>query len=218
MDAQERKLLGQLDTDVEPVRKKALETLRAYLQKNGRSFRQIVFEDENSVPLQQYNDEVARHKITKAAFIAHKIANVGLAQALWVKGKLRRHWRTVFFWGPIAVVAWVGFGWLTGESRAERIAVNDGLSEVLAATKFGVGQVGPAVRLIRGAPWWTLIVGRLETGSHTDAQARDVTLQCLYLYAVPATANSHAYLKPNPYNWFGWLGWPERAKLCKPVA
>ncbi|HUC10546.1 MAG TPA: hypothetical protein VL985_08980, partial [Stellaceae bacterium] len=76
MDTQERKLLAQFDG---PARIKALDTLLAYLTRQGRSFRQIVFEDENSVPRQDYDGLAQQLAGYQRANAAAKAYNTQLA-------------------------------------------------------------------------------------------------------------------------------------------
>ena len=76
----------------------------------------------------------------------------------------------------------------------------------------------PKVWLPGGQPYWVIAQGVVDV-SHTDADGRAVTLLCVHIFAEKAiTDYSGAYLKPHPYNWLGWLAWPERAAECRPVA
>jgi hypothetical protein len=227
MDDTERKIIPQLDDPMPGQRSNALEILHNHHEQTKGSFRDIVYDIDNSVPLQKYNDEVAQHDQTKDMLQQYMKANADYARqlaiykaALALKNALPNIFAAAFLVAVGCGILWLGslgYGWITGESRGDRLAVNQGLSNVLDGWKFRIGESGPAIYNVGGKLFWIIVRGEIESGSHTDREAHGLSLQCLHLHAAPATADSEAYLKPNPYSWFGSLSWAERATLCKPI-
>jgi len=229
MDTQERKLLAQFDG---PARIKALDTLLAYLTRQGRSFRQIVFEDENSVPRQDYDglaQQLAGYQRANAAAKAYNTQlaaqNKVLRGMLWGQSKfahLTRPQKAVL----IGALLLAGFGWWhwpqieaawSPSAAAQREAVASAGRDLLERVDWISGSYAPVVFYAGREPYWAMIRGDSDTKRHTDAQGRPVVVHCLYLYAVPATADAGGFLAPHPYSLFGvgWLKWPERAAECK---
>jgi len=221
MDDLEKKLFAQLDDPMPGQRTNALELLRDHLTKNGRTFRDIVQDIENAIPLHQYQDLENRC----AAFAQ---ANAGLAQQnndlarrlAAYRGALaiKLHWKRALWIAALPVIGWLAYDHFTGESSAEREAARPGFERMASATTWvnsGV-DTAPVEREVAGNPYWVTVRYR-EDRQHRDAAGRPVTVQCVRLYASPARPDAGAYLKPHPYSFFGWgwLTWPERAADCR---
>lgn len=222
MDDLEKKLFAQLDDPMPGQRTNALELLRDHLTKNGRTFRDIVQDIENAIPLHQYQDLENRC----AAFAQ---ANAGLAQqntalsrslaaykaALGIK---LLHWKRALSIAVLPVIAWVAYDHFTGEAQAQRAAAVPGFESMAGATAWvnSAADTAPVVRQVAGNPYWVTVRYRQDQ-THRDAAGRPVTVQCVRLYATPAEPDAGAYLKPRPYSLYGWgwLTWPERAADCR---
>jgi hypothetical protein len=217
MDDREKKLLAQLDSDIEAVRNKAASALHDYQQSLGRSCVQIVFECETAVQnyaakvaeLAQYQAALGQWQQSHATLTRQVVALKAIA---W--GVL--NWRRL---AGSAVVALVISGAWAGYQRfwPWPAAVDAGLQRIAAASPWGPGCGHVAVREVAGNPYWVLLCGQTDTASHATAEGAPVGLHCLHLYAHAAEADAGEYVKANPYALFGWLiKWPERAVQCEP--
>jgi hypothetical protein len=229
MDTQERKLLAQLDG---PARIKALDALLNYLAARGRSFRQIVFEDENSVPRQDYEglaQQLAGYQRANAAAKAYNTAlaaqNKVLRGMLWGQSKFA-HLTRLQKAAVVSALLLGGFSWRhwpqieaawSPSAAARREAVAEAGRDLLERVPWISGRYAPVVFYAGRLPYWAMIRGDSDSERHTDAEGRPVVVHCLYLYAAPAAADAGGFLAPQPYSLFGvgWLQWPERAAECK---
>src|SRR3954467_13793314 len=84
MDDTEKKLLCMLNAPSQGERANAVELLNAHQRKRQHFCSAIVYEAENSVPLQQYTDEVNEHNNTKAWLQQYMAANAKLAKQLTI--------------------------------------------------------------------------------------------------------------------------------------
>jgi hypothetical protein len=228
MDDTEKKLLCMLNAPYPGERANAAEALNAHQQQIGHLCRDIVYEFENSVPLQQYTDEVNEHYKTKVSLQQYMTANAKWAQ------QYARYNTTVYFMekifphivavgivlAPICLALWMVFNflsWITGESKAVRLAADQGFMSMLEGSRFAVGESGPEEFDVAGKPYWVIVRGSLVSDTNTDRKGRGLILQCLHLYATPAVVKWQSLEKPDPYSWLGSLRWPERATYCKPA-
>jgi hypothetical protein len=202
MDDTERKIIPQLDDPMPGQRSNALEILHKHHEQTNGSFRDLIFELDEA----------------KKLLNIYWVENRALVAMLWVKGKWRRHWRGALGVSAAAAAIVAGVNFLTGESAADRAAINNSFASTLASASFGVGDSKPAVYYPQGKAYWGVIRGEVVTGRNVDVRGQPVTLNCLHLYATPATENWHSFVKADPYAWLGvWVSWPERATFCKPV-
>jgi hypothetical protein len=210
-DDTDKKLFVQFDDPMPGQRANAFEMLRDRLAKKTppETFVDVLAEFEN---------EVERHNETTNLLNWYWRENRALAAMLWVKGKWRRHWRGALFVSAAAALIVTGINSFTGESAADRAAINNSFASTLASVSFGVGDSKAAVYYPQGKAYWGVIRGEVVTGRNVDAHGLPVTLNCLHLYATPASESWHSFLKADPYTWpVGWVSWPERATLCKPT-
>src|SRR4051794_27710150 len=154
MDDTEKKLLCMLNAPSQGERANAVELLNAHQRKRQHFCSAIVYEAENSVPLQQYTDEVNEHNKTKLSLQQYMAANAKWAQ------QYARYKATVYFKevilpniatpgvvvAPICLALWMVFSffsWITGESSSTRLAVDQGLQTLLEGWNFAIGETSP---------------------------------------------------------------------------
>jgi hypothetical protein len=220
MDDMEKKLLCMLDSGFPGERSNGAELLHEHQKKIGHFCRDIVNEYENSVPLSQFQDVQNRCTAFEQANIGLANQNTLLARQLTAyKAALnvKLNWKSVFWLSPI-IVGWLGYAYVTGESRADREAARPGFESLAAATRWVNSSTDstPVVRQIAGNPYWVIARYR-EDHAHRDATGKPVIVQCVQLYGERATPDAGAYTKPHPYSFFGWgwLTWSERATDCR---
>jgi hypothetical protein len=230
LDDLAKKQFAQLDDDMPAQRANALEMLRERLLKQTPplKFRDILADIESAVPkaqaeaLQRENTEYkaanekakeANQKLTDAnAKLASKVARLerDLKAALWVKA----NWKMT---GAVAGLLVAGLVWYWAYDRywSRSDAVNSGLQSAAASATWGEGWSEPVAARIGGESWWLLYWGNLDAGSYSDSHGHPVEMRCLHLYANPAQPDSGQYRKPSPWNFLGWVKWPELAIQCK---
>jgi hypothetical protein len=217
MDDLAKKLFAQLDDDMPGLRGNALEALREHLKKAGRTFRDIVADIENALPLakaEELEKKLADYMTANAAAARRDAAQrreiATLKAALWVKV----NWKITGSAAAALLVAVTGYGayeryW----SRSD--AVNAGLRAAVAEATWGEGWSEPFVSRVGGEPYWLLLRGDVDASSYSDRHGRPVEMRCLHLYATPAQPDSGQYVKPSPRNFLGWVSWPELATQCR---
>jgi hypothetical protein len=113
MDDLAKKLFAQLDDDMPGLRGNALEALREHLKKAGRTFRDIVADIENALPLakaEELEKKLADYMTANAAAAKRDAAQrreiATLKAALWVKV----NWKITGSAAAALLVAVTGYG------------------------------------------------------------------------------------------------------------
>ena len=200
-----------LGSDIPGEREAAVHQLYKLLYKSGRSFADLHEILANSVPQSLLADAEQRLAELSAEHAALVRRHAALHAVLWLQPK----WRYLAAAAVLLVAAGVGYHYWPDGSAEERNAVDTALHGIVEKSNWGEGYTTPVVRMAAGKPYWTLLYGETDSDMHTDADGRPVPLQCLRLFAAPAVAESGVYVKPEPFNFVGWLKWPERAALCR---
>jgi hypothetical protein len=241
MDDHQKKLLAQHDDSFPAVREQALHALHEYNQKANLSYRGIVLENEkaekyvalenklNGADLEQLLKDFENANLFAQQENAKLLVEIAQWQARfnviqhlksWIA---RRDRRRVLAGAAVLALAVTGYqlGWYgpgTGPAAvAEREAINAGLRSLADRTPWAAGMTTPVGHMVAGKPLWVMFQGELVRGEHADFQAHDIEMRCLHVYAAPATPDFGKFRKPEPYNFLGWLKWPERVFSCKPV-
>lgn len=225
MDDLTKKLLAQCDDPMPGQRVNALGMLVEHFQKSDpkQSFCGLLHEFENAA--QRYQDLETSFVALQATADQYVEANRGLDKQ---NGDLRRqiaaykaalaiklHPGRVVAWAAALAVAVGGYLWFTGEPANTSAAVA-AAARVELTSKSSWADTGPKIFEVAGQPYWAIVHYNLETGRHADADGHPIDVECLHLYAARAVHDETRYnLIPNPYNWFGWLKWPERAVQCR---
>jgi hypothetical protein len=233
LDDLAKKLFAQCDDDFPGVRVQALDALRDHLKKSGQSLRDVLHEIETAIPAQKYSDIE-----TKYNSLVDDHNKALLENAQWVQrdqqqekaiAALRRE-----------VITYKSLVWMrlnrkrliTGAMVAVGVlfaslhdydtwppSVDAGLRSVAANAVWDQGFDKPSIIQIGSKPYWVMIKGDTDTNSFSDRQGHTISMRCLRVFAAEAEADSGQYRKPHPYALFGfgWLSWPERARLCRPA-
>jgi hypothetical protein len=218
MDDLEKKLFAQLDDDMPGLRGNALEALREHLKKAGRTFRDVVADIENALPLakaEELEKKLADYMKANAAAAKRDTAQrreiATLKAALWVKV----NWKITGSVAAALLVAVTGY-WAYERYWSRSDAVNAGLRTAVAEAAWGEGWSEPFVSHVGGEPYWLLLRGDIDASDYSDSHGRPVEMRCLHLYATPAKPDSGRYLRPPSRNFLGWFDWPELAMQCRP--
>jgi hypothetical protein len=218
MDSHEKKLFARFDSSFPAERANAVELLHAHLTGNGRTFRDIIAEIEQSEAL------IAKLKSAnerwRKSFAALVVATTGLRNLReWIAFNRKR--ASV---GAVVLVAGAVlfhfYGPGTGPAAvAAREATEKAMHELATRWNWGEGESEPHVYTLAGHAWWVIARGDTKADSHADATGQAVELHCIHLYARPAEADSGAFLKPVPRSLpWGWFSWSEQAVDCKVAA
>jgi hypothetical protein len=244
MDDRAKKFFSQLDDPEIGQRQGALEMLHLHLGKSKTSFCDLLGKIERGEQYDALDQEAAglrrqlgeelkaraeveaERDAAEADLEQHKDAVLKWKRAYAVQGaKLAT--ANAIAWGRMAGrkmfiligVPLIAFGAWQGYERYWPLPapVQSGLQEIALNSAWGRGCGQPVVRRAGGTPYWVLACGRIDSTSHLTADGRPVGLHCLDLYATPAVADAHEYVKADPYGLFGWwMKWPRRAVECTP--
>jgi hypothetical protein len=222
-----RKIFARLDSDTPGEREAAAHLLHAELKGRTaapRSCVDLLDALDNNVPKAIYDAAALKLGQAEQRIAELEQDNARLGKKLRVVKAvafIQFHWRG---WAALAVVVMGALGawhwWNKTQGADERAAVDASLQHLLDVyqgwgERWGEGYSKPVVVTAAGENYWAILYGDTDT-SHTDSQARPVTLRCLHLYAAPAIAESDSFREPKPFGLFGWwLKWPERAALCR---
>lgn len=231
MDAHGKKLFVQLDDDFPGVRANALDSLRDHLKKAGQSFRDILHEIDTAISAQKYaeletnynqalqdnaawvqrgqqqDQKIAQHEKT-ISDLRRKVAFYkGLRWTL-------RNWIWLGACALLPVVGWFAYPYAMAPAWPD--AATAGLRSAAMTMRGGASSDKPFVSVIAGKPYWVLLRGETDIASYADKDGRALAMRCLHVFAVPAEPDSGAFLKADPYTWFGQLKWPERVVHCTP--
>jgi hypothetical protein len=220
MDAIEKKYILQFD-DLPGVRQNAFEAWCEHLKKAGRTFRDFVADVENAMPadkaaerektLAEYieaNEKAQKSNTKLSAEVARLKAE--LKAALWIKA----NWKIIG--GVAAGLLVVMLGYWSYErywSRSE--SVNLGVRNFAASSTWAEGWGEPFAARVGGEPWWLMFRGDLDASNYSDNHGNPVEMRCLHVYGSPAQPDSGEYIKPSPWNFLGWMKWPELAVYCR---
>jgi hypothetical protein len=233
-----KKIFLLQDSAIEGERVAAFNQLHAFMEKRKRKFADLLTTLTDNVPhtvyteLEQkfaaaeknYNDLHRDHTILKNQFAA-------LKTILWA----RTNWRVLALAAIVLIGSSGAYVFWPDATAAERQDINTALSVVAERTEWDSGYSTPAVHMVGNTPYWTILYGEILSDEQADADGKPVALQCLHLYAAPATvkptlpdsttrlpgtaaaarARDTIYMKPSPFNLFGWLNWPEHAVVCR---
>jgi hypothetical protein len=237
MDDRAKKLISQLDDPAPGQRAQALEMLHLHHEKNKTSFCDLLGKIERGEQYDALDQEAAGLRQQLAAELqARAAAETDLEQHKDAVSKWKRAYAVQG--AKLATANAIAWGRMTGRKLALYIGVpliafgawqgyerywplpapvQSGLQEIALNSAWGRGCGQPVVRRAGGTPYWVLACGRVDSTSHLTADGRPVGLHCLDLYATPAVADAHEYVKSNPYGLFGWwMKWPRRAVECTP--
>jgi hypothetical protein len=237
-----KKIFLLQDSAVEGERVAAFNQLHAFLEKRKRKFADLLTTLTDNVPrtvyaeLEQklaaaekkYNDLHRDHAILKNEFAA-------LKTILWA----RTNWRVLALAAIVLAIIPSAYEFWPDATAAERQDIDASLNAVAERSGWDSGYSTPAVHMVGNTPYWTILYGEILSDEQADADGKPVTLQCLHLYAAPATVKptlpdpdrspsirppstsaaarvrDTIYMKPSPFNLFGWLNWPEHAVVCR---
>lgn len=229
MDDREKKLIVQLDDPMPGQRGNALEILHDHDQKHGTSFRDRVATiergeqydvlDQEAVALRQQNavldGELTQYKAAVDKWRQHATAlqaRLAVASAIaW--GRTSGLRLAAYAALPLcALVAWYAVDWYWPLPPE----VDDGLKSIVQSATWGRGCGHAFVKDAGGVPYWVLLCGRVETGTHQTAQGEPIGLLCVDVYAHRAEAEWQEYVAADPYGLFGWwIKWAKRAVQCR---
>jgi hypothetical protein len=228
MDRRERILMAQFDG---PSADKALKEMQAHWAATGRNGRQVVFEDENSVPAQTHADLQKKHTRLQvehaqqsAYCVALKLQNQqARARLKWKRVSRRR--KVVIAAAAVACLAaywereWLWVRWSPAAAE-QQAALSKVARAQVTAVNWGKGWSHAFVFAAAGVDYWGMMEGVEVTTRDVDAQAHPIVVTCLDLYGAPAQADTEAprqaaYFEPHPFGLFGRLTWPELAVDCK---
>lgn len=236
MDDHAKKLFAQLDDDFPGVRVQALDALRDHLKKGGSSFRDILADIESTgkklTDLEALYKTAEQHNAQwqqRGQQQDQRIAALTREVAIWkAAAKLRANWRVVAA-VAVGVVGLPLIGWFGYQEVSNRTWPDSAAATLRTAlpsydsfltqksVAWGHWFNRPFVIDFGGKPFWVLYRGEIDKTGYADREGRTVVMRCLHVFGAPAEAASGEYLKPEPYNLFGWLKWPERAAQCEPA-
>ena len=232
MDEFQKKLFVQLDDDGSAVREKALDTFVKSLKAAKQSFRDLLHEFEqgaeavkNYAELDVKYQEALAHNAQwtqRDQAMQQQVAqlqqeNAALKRRVAIAKTtswLRRHKVRAAVLAVLPVVAVCAYYKYTIQPWPE--AADAGLRSLAHNTAWGDWFDKPFVSTVGNKPLWVLLHGEINRSSFSDNKGRPVVMRCLHVFAIPAEPDSGAFLKVDPYGFFGWVRWPERVVQCQP--
>jgi hypothetical protein len=111
----------------------------------------------------------------------------------------------------IALIGWLGYQrWIWPAD------VDNGLRQLATHEAWRPGYGDVVVRVIAGKPYWVLAFGDTDTSGYATAQGTPIGMNCVHLYAAPATEEFGRYVVASPFLlWGWWRKWPERSVDCR---
>jgi hypothetical protein len=221
LDETDKKFFRQLDDPMPGQRGNALELLRERLAKKTLSFRDILHDIESADALRQHATDLEnRLQATTASLQQYMQANAKARLRYLAAVKLGM-WLRVYWRGVTAALALPAIA-LAGYMAYDRFQFTDGPAIEAFASKAawgGEGWAGPLLRSFNARPYWIKLHYERNDSGYVNGDGRAIAMQCVRVFARPATQSFGEYVKPADPYWLlgGWLQWRERALACKPA-